>query len=274
MSKIQWTDSTWNPTVGCSRVSPGCGNCFAIRMAHRLGAMSRAKVDKGEDPGRLGYYDGLTTTTANGIDWTGEVRFVEDALTIPLRTKKPTVWFVNSMSDVFHAEVSDHQRDRIFEVMSQTPRHTYQILTKRPVQMSNYFKHRTPPRNAWLGVSVENQETMRRIAPLQSILWAAVRFLSVEPLLGEIQFPNLDGIHWAIVGGESDGGECHIEHIQSAVWQLQAKGVAPFVKQLGSKPRLDGRPVKLLGSPKGGDEADLSRFGLLIREYPTRTYIA
>ena len=126
-SKIEWTEATWNPIRGCSRVSPGCSNCYAMRMAHRSNR-----------PG--GAYEGLTRIGAHGPTWTGDVRFVSELLDYPLRMKKPHRIFVNSMSDLFHERVTDHQIAKIFGVMMATPHHTYQILTKRPQRAVEWFK--------------------------------------------------------------------------------------------------------------------------------------
>ncbi|MFH1524348.1 MAG: phage Gp37/Gp68 family protein [Chloroflexota bacterium] len=179
-SKIEWTEQTWNPTVGCTKVSPGCKNCYAENMAVRLQAM-----------GTPGYENGFTLTLLP--------RRIDE----PLLRKKPTVYFVNSMSDVFHEKVPFSYIDRIFKTIAQTPQHTYQILTKRAARMAKYFASRQVPSNAWLGVSVEDREYgVPRIDHLRNI-GAHVRFLSVEPLLESLGEINLTNIHWVIVGGES-----------------------------------------------------------------------
>lgn len=198
MSNIEWTEKTWNPIVGCSKISEGCRNCYAINQSHRNAAMG-AKLD---NPGRLAYYEGLTEKRGDRTEWTGKVAFVPEALGIPLKTRKPTTWFVNSMSDLFHESVTDGQLDQIFAVMAASPRHTYQVLTKRPERMLAYFTERhlnrlgtvsgveiaiaLPLPNVWLGVTVENQKAADERIPLLLQTPAAVRFLSCEPLLEDI----------------------------------------------------------------------------------------
>lgn len=211
-SKIEWTEQTWNPTVGCTKISPGCKHCYAEAMAVRLQAM-----------GTNGYENGFALT------------LLENRLTEPLRRQKPTIYFVNSMSDVFHERVPFEYIDRIFETIRKTPQHTYQILTKRAARMSKYFSCRTPPANAWLGVSVEDKKYgLPRIDHLRKVN-ASVRFLSIEPLLEELGEFNLNGIHWVIVGGESGPKarpmqEAWVEDIRV---QCEEADVAFFFKQWG-----------------------------------------
>ena len=184
MSKIEWTEQTWNPMVGCSKISAGCQNCYAIQQAYRNDAMGQ-KLD---NPGRLAYYDGLTEKRGNRVEWTGVVRFVPEALEIPLKRKKPTVWFVNSMSDLFHESVTDEQLFKILKIIRDTPQHTYQVLTKRPARMLDIMKHlswRTgkagegggffayrgipganPLRNLWLGVTYSKRRAGMIIDPV------------------------------------------------------------------------------------------------------------
>lgn len=178
-SKIEWTEATWNPSTGCNKVSAGCKNCYAETMAKRLQAM-----------GAPGYENGFEFTIMPG------------RLEIPLRTRKPTKYFVNSMSDLFHEDMPFEFLDRVFDVIRETPRHTYQILTKREDRLVEYFGESEVPDNVWLGVSVENQKTKNRIDSLRKVN-AKIRFLSLEPLLEDLGKLNLKGIHWVIVGGES-----------------------------------------------------------------------
>lgn len=191
-SQIEWTDSTWNPVAGCSLASAGCKNCYAMKMARRLEAMG---VEK---------YAGLTQKRGRNVTWNGVVREDADALEIPLRWRKPRKIFVNSMSDLFHPEVSDNFILQVWKVMELTPRHSYQILTKRPDRMSEVLTSRELPvlPNVWLGTSVENADAVPRIDDLRKAR-ATIRFISFEPLIGSVGQVNLDGIHWAIVGGES-----------------------------------------------------------------------
>ena len=179
-SRIEWTEQTWNPTVGCTKISPGCKNCYADTMAKRLQAI-----------GVRGYERGFRLTLMPG-------RLAE-----PLDRQKPTVYFVNSMSDLFHDKVPFEYVERVFEVMRQAHQHTFQILTKRAERMAQYCQGRPLPRNAWLGVSVENRKHgLPRIDVLRRIP-TTVRFLSVEPLLEDLGDIDLSDIHWVIVGGES-----------------------------------------------------------------------
>jgi protein gp37 len=179
-SKIEWTEQTWNPATGCSKVSPGCNNCYAEVMAKRLKAM-----------GVNGY--------SNGFDLT----LMPERLADPIKRKNPTVYFVNSMSDLFHKGIPFDYIRRVFDTIERTPQHTYQILTKRAERMAKFFQDYTPPKNAWIGVTVEDRKHgVPRIDHLRTVN-AHIRFLSVEPLLEDLGELNLDGIHWVIVGGES-----------------------------------------------------------------------
>ena len=184
MSSIEWTEQTWNPVTGCTKISAGCKHCYAHTMSRRLQAI-----------GMPGYENGFTTVSCH-----------DNRLSQPLRRKKPTMYFVNSMSDLFHSKVPFAFVEKVMQTISDTPRHTYQILTKRPGEMKKYFSTRPVPKNAWLGVSVENKRHgVPRIDVLRGID-ARVRFLSVEPLLEDIGAVDLSGIHWVIVGGESGHG--------------------------------------------------------------------
>lgn len=211
-SEIEWTEQTWNPTTGCTKISPGCKHCYAEVMAHRLQAM-----------GAPGY--------ANGF----KLALHPERLLQPLQRKKPTVYFVNSMSDLFHEDIPDRFLDQVFSVIRQTPHHTYQILTKRAERLPEYFAKRSCPINVWLGVSVENRKYgVPRIAQLRQVD-AHIRFLSVEPLLEDLGKLDLHDIHWVIVGGESG----HKARPMREEWalnvkrQAEAAGAAFFFKQWG-----------------------------------------
>jgi protein gp37 len=183
MSKIEWTEQTWNPITGCTKVSPGCKHCYAETMSKRLQAM-----------GAPGYENGF------------ELSILPERLQQPLQRRKPTMYFVNSMSDLFQDKVPESFIDQVMDVIDKTPWHTYQILTKRSANMRQYFSTRRVPDNAWLGVSVEDKEYGKpRIKDLQAIK-AKTRFLSIEPLLEDIGRVSLQGVHWVIVGGESGYG--------------------------------------------------------------------
>ncbi|QIJ76846.1 DUF5131 family protein [Methylobacterium sp. NI91] len=191
-TKIEWTDATWNPVVGCSVVSAGCTNCYAMRMAARLEAMGVRR------------YAGLIRKSGGRSVWTGRVRCDDDALAIPGRWKGKRLVFVNSMSDLFHPDVSQDFIRKVWAVMEAVPQHTFQILTKRPERMREILSETgiTILRNVWLGTSVESSEVLYRLNELRETP-AALRFVSFEPLLGSVANADLTGIDWAIVGGES-----------------------------------------------------------------------
>lgn len=213
VSAIEWTEETWNPVTGCSKVSAGCDHCYAEVMAHRLHAM-----------GASGYENGF------------EVSLMHGRLDQPLRRKKSTRYFVNSMSDLFHEEVPDSFIDKVFAVIKQTPHHIYQILTKRSSRLIEYFGNEQLPSNVWLGVTVENQVSgLPRIAHLREVN-AAVRFLSVEPLLEDLGIIDLTDIHWVIVGGESgpNARPMDEEWVLSIKEQCECYGSAFFFKQWGT----------------------------------------
>ena len=253
-TNIEWTDETWNPTRGCSRVSPGCGGphneggCYAERQAIRQAG-----------PG--GAYEGLVKSTPNGPRWTGEIRLAEDALQAPLHWKKPRRVFVNSMSDLFHERLTFHDILRVFDVMldPRCEKHTFQILTKRPERAEAWFKTVAYkfrlPRNVWIGVSVEDQKRADERIPILCRLPAEVRFLSCEPLLGPVDIekwltmndPYDDGaqtcanrLHWIIVGGESGprSRPMQLDWARRIVEHCEKWFVPCFVKQLGAVPLL------------------------------------
>jgi len=224
-TSIEWTDATWNPVAGCSIVSPGCTNCYAMRMAARLDAM---RVEK---------YRGLTRKSGKRYVWTGKIRLDEHSLDIPTNWKKPRRVFVNSMSDLFHEDVPEAFVHRVWEVMAQTPQHTYQILTKRPHRMRRMLGEKFPYLlNVWLGTSVENRETLHRLDDLREVR-ASIRFASFEPLIGPVSDANLTDIHWAIVGGESGprARPMKTEWVDEIAAECQRSGAAFFFKQWGGK---------------------------------------
>lgn len=231
---IEWTDATWNPVVGCSRVSPGCDNCYAITMARRIEATGNEA------------YSGTTTDD----DWTGLVKVLPERLDQPLRWRRPRRVFVNSMSDLFHPDVPSSFVAAVFDVMSQTPRHTYQILTKRPQRMAQLMKSAVPGPgwpwpHVWLGTSIENDAYTFRARHLAETP-AAVRFLSLEPLLGPLPSLDLDGIRWVIVGGES--GPNHRPVDPAWVRDIRDRctdiGIPFFFKQWGGRsPKENGREL-------------------------------
>lgn len=224
-SQIEWTDSTWNPVAGCSVQSAGCTNCYAMQMARRLEAMG---VEK---------YNGLTRKVGKKVVWNGVIREDHAALEIPHKWKKPKKIFVNSMSDLFHEDVSRDFILKVWEVMKKTPRHHYQILTKRPDRMRDILRDVDMPvlPNVWLGTSVENAKVAHRIDELRSVK-AAIRFISFEPLIGSVGDVDLSGIHWAIVGGESGAHARIIKElwIDEIYDQCVLQGTAFFFKQWGT----------------------------------------
>jgi protein gp37 len=189
-TSIEWTDATWNPVAGCTILTAGCTNCYAMRMAARLEAMG---VEK---------YRGLTRKSGGRAKWTGKIKLDEAALAVPTKWSKPRRVFVNSMSDLFHSNVPADFIARVWTVMAETPRHTYQILTKRPDRMAEVVSGLPKLPNVWLGTSVEDGRVLHRIDDLRQVP-AAIRFISFEPLIGSVAGANLEDIHWAIVGGES-----------------------------------------------------------------------
>ena len=212
-SRIEWTEQTWNPVTGCTQVSAGCKHCYAERMALRLQAMAVP-----------GY--------ARGFDLTLHA----DRLGQPLGRKKPTLYFVCSMADLFHEDVPDDFIDRVLAVARQTPRHTYQLLTKRAERLPEFFASRPIPNNVWLGVTVEDRRHgLPRIDHLRRIP-ARVRFLSVEPLLEDLGPLDLDGIQWVIVGGESgpDARPMREAWALSVRDRCRAAGAAFLFKQWGA----------------------------------------
>lgn len=223
-TSIEWTDATWNPVAGCTVISPGCTNCYAMRMAARLEAMSVAK------------YAGLTRKSGGRSVWTGKITLDDKSLEVPGSWSKPRHIFVNSMSDLFHELVPTEFIARTWRVMSETPQHTYQILTKRPDRMAEVTAKLPLLRNVWLGTSVEDANFLNRIDHLRRIA-AVVRFISFEPLIGSVAGADLRGIHWAIVGGES-GPRARLMQVQW-VEEIEAmcrrNETAFFFKQWGGK---------------------------------------
>jgi protein gp37 len=222
-SAIEWTESTWNPVTGCDKVSPGCKHCYAEVMARRLKGMGQANY-------------------ANGFELTLQPQMLER----PLGWRKPQVVFVNSMSDLFHVDVPLPYIERVFDVMRRASWHTFQVLTKRADRLEDVARQLDWPRNVWMGVSVERADYVFRIEHLRRTP-AAVRFLSLEPLLGPLPRLNLEGIDWVIVGGESGPRARPMEEL----WALDILGqcreakVPFFFKQWGGRnKKAAGRLLK------------------------------
>lgn len=225
-TSIEWTDATWNPVAGCTIVTAGCTNCYAMRMAARLEAMGQEK------------YRGLTRKSGGRAKWTGRITLDEASLAIPATWSKPRRVFVNSMSDLFHEAVPVDFIRRVWSTMEATPRHTYQILTKRPDRMAEVLAGAGLPvlKNVWLGCSVEDGRVLGRLDDLRRVP-AAVRFVSLEPLIGSVAGADLSGIHWAIVGGESGPNARYMDPVWvEEIFEMCADaGVAFFFKQWGGK---------------------------------------
>jgi protein gp37 len=254
MSKIEWTQKTWNPVVGCDKVSAGCKNCYAMRMAYRLMHNPNKAIAKK-------YAETAYKTTGGSINWTGKINIDHNAFKEPVNNKKPTVYFVNSMSDLFHEGVHFETIIDVFLVMCKTPWHTYQVLTKRAERMLEFMTNCAynpygtpfePLKNVWLGVSVEDQKAAGERIPYLLETPAAVRFLSCEPLLGPVDLKRelgafapgnnsplrsnwLNKIHWVIAGGESGPGArpMHPDWARSLRDQCITAGVPFFFKQWG-----------------------------------------
>jgi protein gp37 len=293
-SKIEWTDATWNPMLGCDKISPGCKNCYAIKDVHRMAGNPNPKIAAANQ--------GLTVIEGGHPNWTGEVRFLPERLTIPLRRKKPTRYFVDSLSDLFHEGFTWPQIEHVFDVMKRTPRHTYQILTKRAENMEDFARYFSlsngePLSNVWLGVSAETQKHADERIPHLLRTPAAVRFVSLEPLLGPISLQDFLpgrvnphwsghaddcpysywGLNWVIVGGESGPGArpCETDWIRDILRQCKDAGVPCFVKQLGADPLLPrntilhprARRTLKLRDRKGGNMEEWPA-DLRVREMP------
>lgn len=286
-TSIEWTDATWNPVRGCSRVSAGCENCYAERVAARFSGPGLA-------------YEGLARIGKNGARWTGDVRLVREHLEDPLRWRRSRRIFVNSMSDLFHERIRDDEIATVFSVMESCQQHTFQILTKRPARMQRWVKewqrkidymadHPAPAgglymqrySHVWLGVSIEDQATADERIPLLWDTHASLRFVSYEPALGPVDIAPwlLNGsVDWVIVGGESGHGArpCAVEWLESMVEQCRAAKVPVFVKQLGANVvstfRVDETGAWAwragLKSRKGGDMDEWPP-ALQVREFPT-----
>ena len=225
-TSIEWTDATWNPVAGCTVLTAGCTNCYAMRMAARLEAMGTPK------------YRGLTRKSGRRAVWTGRIRLDHASLDTPRTWSKPRKVFVNSMSDLFHDDVPVQFIARVWEVMKDTPRHTYQILTKRPERMAQVLGQKSfqvlP--NVWLGTSVEDARVLDRLDAIR-LVPAAIRFVSLEPLIGSVAQVDLTGIDWAIVGGESGprAREMNPEWVDEIEAMCRRSGTAFFFKQWGGK---------------------------------------
>ena len=232
-TSIEWADETWNPTVGCVKVSAGCEHCYAIRNAYRL-----------EHAFKRSEYAGLTRRLPDGsLNWTGDVRVLPERLKIPVRWRSPRRVFVDSMSDLFHPDVPDWFLESVWQTMQHTPQHTYQVLSKRPQRVERWLRERAVLPNVWIGTSVEDQAAADARVPLLLDTRAAVRFLSCEPLLGPVELGVWAlRLHWIIAGGESGPGyrPVNLEWVRSLRDQARVAGVAFFFKQHGGQTHAAG----------------------------------
>ena len=212
-SLIQWTDRTWNPTTGCSKVSQGCKYCYAEPIAQKLQCDGHGKYIHGFKPTVHPY-----------------------ALQIPYSWEEASRVFVNSMSDLFHKEITDDFILQVFQVMCDLPQHQFQILTKRSKELLRMSEHLPWFENIWMGVSVEDDKVLHRIDDLRQTA-AHIKFVSFEPLIGPLPTLNLEGIDWAIIGGESgfQARACQVTWIEEIIQQCDEQGVSIFVKQLGTR---------------------------------------
>jgi protein gp37 len=238
-TSIEWTDATWNPVAGCTVLTAGCTNCYAMRMAARLEAMG---VEK---------YQGLTRKSGGRAKWTGKITLDRKALSAPAAWAKPRRVFVNSMSDLFHSDVPADFIADVWRVMADTPRHTYQILTKRPDRMMEIVPALAKLPNVWLGTSVEDSRVLHRIDELRQVP-ATIRFVSFEPLIGSVAGADLADIHWAIVGGESGPKARDMDPVWVSEIERTCRrdGSAFFFKQWG------GRNKKATGRTLNGRTYD------------------
>ena len=251
-SKIEWTEATWNPLRGCARVSEGCRFCYAERVADRFSGEGQP-------------YEGLTTRGKDGQPrWNNEIMLVPHMLKKPLSWKQPRRIFVNSMSDLFHEKVPFDYIQQVFDVMRQASWHEFQILTKRAERLADLSPKIDWPQNVWMGVSIEDSRVIDRADALREVP-ATIRFLSLEPLIGSIPNLNLEGLDWAIIGGES-GNQARIMEPEWAIDllnQCRSANVPCFVKQMGTQ------WAKRQGSKsrKGDDFSEFPE-ALQVREYP------
>ena len=251
-TKIEWTESTWNPVRGCTRVSEGCRFCYAERIASRFARKGMA-------------YEGLAKMTKAGPRWTNRIQRVPHLLEEPLKWKRPRLIFVNSMSDLFHENVPLEYIQEVFTVMKQADWHQFQVLTKRAERLAELSSQLIWSPNVWMGVSVESGEYTFRIDCLRRTE-AQLKFLSLEPLLGELNNLKLDGIDWVIVGGESgiDARPMKEEWVIDIRDQCREASVSLFVKQMGT--------AWARKRNKRGKGDDMSEWptDLQIRNYPKR----
>jgi protein gp37 len=249
-SAIEWTDATWNPVTGCTRVSPGCDHCYAAAFAERFRGVAGHPFEQGFD-----------------------LRLWHSRLSLPMSWKRPRRVFVNSMSDLFHKDVPDDFIKSVFESMLSADQHVYQVLTKRSHRLLRLAPVLPWPNHVWMGVSVETAALLWRVDHLRRVP-AAVRFISAEPLLADLGQLDLSGIDWVITGGESGprARSCDAGWVRSIRDQCTARGVAYFHKQWGGRTpkalgrEVDGRTWDELPAPKGGSSRSFGNSGILKKD--------
>jgi len=284
-TKIEWTEATWNPIIGCSKISPGCENCYAEKMAGRL-----SNIVSTAHYLRVVEQNVSAPFVHRGLQiWNGQTHFVESALDKPLKRKKPTMYFVCSMGDLFHESVPFEWIDKVMAVIAQTPQHTFQILTKRADRMNKYFErseydfgYKITP-NIWLGVTVENQEQADKRIPILLEIPAAIRFVSIEPMLGQIYLTdfenpfynyidkteNINSIDWVICGGETGtkARPMHPDWVRSLRDQCKETNTPLFFKSWGEYAPFThekGFEMVKVGKKKSGNLID----GKQYRDFP------
>ena len=257
-SKINWTEATWNPVVGCTRASEGCANCYAARHVRRMGGNPNAAIRRANE--------GLVVNRDGCLNWSGEVRPLPERLEQPLHWRKPRMVFVNSLSDLFHKDVPANYVAQVFGVMRRAHWHTFQVLTKRSDRLRELDATLDWPANVWMGVTVESAKYINRIDDLRAT-GAKVKFLSLEPLLGPMPSLNLEGIDWVIVGGETGPGARRMETgwVRDVRDQCLASGVPFHFKQLGEYDEYGVR----VGKKVAGEMLD----GRVWKQRPTGTAV-
>lgn len=266
MSKIEWTGKTWNPTIGCTKVSEGCRNCYAEKMSIRINSMaSNRMMGLWSEYSAILKFDYSEYANGEAVGFNGDLKLLYHRITQPFHWKKPQIIFVNSMSDLFHEKIPFEFIAYVWEIMFDTERHTYQILTKRPERMLEFSKwmenkkvRAIDYKNVWLGTSIEDQKTANERMDILQKIPAKVRFLSIEPLLEKVKiYEKIKKINWVIVGCESGPKRrpCKLEWVESIVEQCKDATVPVFVKQIS----INGRVEK-----------NINKFPehLRIREYP------
>jgi protein gp37 len=265
MSKIQWTDETWNPIVGCTKIDPACANCYAVRQAYRNEAMGKALEAQGKNPGKLAQYYGVS----DGKNWTGKLNLYEPAMVLPDSWRKPRRIFVNSMSDLFHENLPAVLTQDVLDVVRDVNHHRYQVLTKRPHRMESHLYDNCDPLefgHCIFGCSVGTQSTADKFGwPMEKLAGSGFKtWVSAEPLLGPVDFSGWEFLDWIVIGGESGPGarRFDISWARQIIGWAKANNIPVFFKQWGAK------PTPLTDSSRKGDNFEVWPQHLQIRQYP------